>query len=92
MDKLYIETKGGLMQINDLMAKFESCIMPEETQFQKTNINEKLTQIGRSCDQLDIYVTKEPANRRYDSKLKVDQLKYDLQHYRAAFNSMLFKK
>jgi Golgi SNAP receptor complex protein 2 len=92
MDKLYIETKGGLIQINDMLVKFESSAQPEEVQFVKTNIAEKLNQISKSCDQLDIYVTKEPANRRYDSKIKVDQLKYDLQHYKAAFNSMQFKK
>jgi Golgi SNAP receptor complex protein 2 len=92
MDKLYIETKGGLMQINEMLVKFESCSQPEEAQFAKANITERLNQLDRSCDQLDIYVTKEPANRRYDSKLKVDQLKYDLKHYKAAFNSMQYKK
>ena len=92
MDKLYIETKSNLMQISDLLVKFENTILADEINNLKQILNEKLNQIGKSCDQLDIYVTKEPANRRFDSKLKVDQLKYDLQHFKAALNSIQYKK
>ena len=92
MDKLYIETKGSLMQLNDLLIKFDQSITTDDGQTFKAEINERLGHIGKNCDQLDIFVTKEPAARRFDSKLKVDQLKYDFQHYKAAFGSMQYKK
>jgi Golgi SNAP receptor complex protein 2 len=92
MDKLYIETKSFLLQLNDFLVKFDQTNEENEIQFYKQTINEKFNQIKKCCDQLDIYVQKEPATRRYDSKMKVDQLKYDFQHYKASFNSMNYKK
>ena len=92
MDKLYRETKTGLMEISDLLEKFENALAQEASEAIKLNIVSKLNGIHTACDQLDIYVTKEPASRKYDAKIKVDQLKYDLQHFRAAFNSIQYKK
>ncbi len=92
MDKLYRETKTNLLQISDLLGKFERSVTQEELQDSKSLINIKFNEITNSCNQLDIYVTKEPATRRFDSKMKVDQLKYDFQHYRTAFNTIQFKK
>ena len=92
MEKLYRETKTSLLLINELLSKFEKSLTHDEIQTSKSQINEKFNEIITSCNQLDIYVTKEPASRRYDSKLKVDQLKYDFQHYRTAFNSIQYKK
>ena len=92
MDKLYRETKTNLLQISDLLGKFERSVTQDELQESKSLINEKFNLITNSCNQLDIYVTKEPASRRYDTKMKVDQLKYDFQHYRTAFNTIQYKK
>ena len=92
MDKLYIETKSNLLQINDLLGQFESTHHKDDSEPVKSKINEKFKQINNFCDQLDIYVAKEPASRRYDAKLKVDQLKYDFQHYKTAFNNIQYKK
>lgn len=93
MDKLYAETKTSLVQINDLLIKFDTA-PPQEPAEQalKFQITEKLDHIGKCCEQLEFYVNKEPASRRFDVKLKVDQLKYDFNHYKAAFGSIQFKK
>jgi golgi SNAP receptor complex member 2 len=92
MDKLYRETKTNLLQVSDLLGKFERSVTQDELQASKSLINEKFNEITNSCNQLDIHVTKEPASRRYDTKMKVDQLKYDFQHYRTAFNTIQYKK
>lgn len=34
----------------------------------------------RNCEILDSYVFKVPVNQRQNTKLKVDQLKYDVKH------------
>ena len=92
MDKLYRETKTSLLQISDLLGKFEGSTTQDELLASKSLVNEKFNEVTNNCNQLDVYVTKEPASRRYDSKMKVDQLKYDFQHYRTAFNSIQYKK
>ena len=92
MDKLYRETKTNLLQVSDLLGKFERSVTQDELQASKSLINEKFNEITNNCNQLDIYVTKEPASRRYDTKMKVDQLKYDFQHYKSAFNTIQYKK
>ena len=92
MDKLYRETKSKLIEISDLLGKYESLAGNESESLNKEKITFKFNEITAACDQLDIYVTKEPAFRKYDAKMKVDQLKYDFQHLKAAFNTIQYKK
>lgn len=92
MEKLYRESKASILQFGELLQILEKSVLPDEVNASKQNIQSKLNEISNGLDQLDIYVSKEPANRRYDSKMKVDQLKYDLQHLRAAFNTIQYKK
>ena len=92
MDNLCIEAKGNLLQFNELLYKFEVSSKLEELNDLKEKLKQKSFQITSALDQLDIYVTKEPPSRKYDSKIRVDQLKYDFQHYRAAFNNIQYKK
>ena len=95
MDKLYRETKTKLLEINDLLGKFESSSfnkINESDVALKERITNKFNEITSACDQLDIYVTKEPPIRKYDAKMRVDQLKYDFQHYKDALNTIQYKK
>lgn len=94
MEKLYRETKTKLIEINELLGKFESRAynLNESESSVKERITNKCNEITTSCDQLDIYVTREPSSRKYDAKMKVDQLKYDFQHYKSAFNTIQYKK
>jgi Golgi SNAP receptor complex protein 2 len=92
MDKLYRETKSKLLEISDLLGKYETSARNESEALNKEKITSKFNEITAACDQLDIYVTKEPALRKYDAKMKVDQLKYDFQHLKAAFNTIQYKK
>jgi Golgi SNAP receptor complex protein 2 len=93
MEKLYIETKRCLLSINEQLGKFESTFKNDEAEsLIKKKIDDLFKEIQANLNQLDIYVTKEPATRKYDSKLKVDQIKYDSQHYKTAYNSMQYKK
>merc|ERR1739836_275185 len=58
----------------------------------KQKIDNLFNEISTNFNQLDIYVTKEPAIRKYDSKMKVDQIKYDFQHYKTAYNQIQHKR
>lgn len=92
MEKLYRETKAKLLEIDDLLSRFESTSSNESDSLIREKITNKFNEITSACDQLDIYVTKEPPVRKYDAKMKVDQLKYDFQHYKAAFSTIQYKK
>ena len=92
MEKLYRETKTNLMQINDLLGKLDRAFDYGEIDAIKSEISSKLVATTNSFDQLDLYVVKEPATKRYDAKMRVDQLKYDLTHFKAAFNTIVNKK
>lgn len=92
MDKLYRETKANIFQLNDFLSIFENSVTLEDINRNKQNILNSFNQIASACDELDIYVAKEPATRRYETKLRIDQLKYDYQHIKAAFNSIQYKK
>jgi Golgi SNAP receptor complex protein 2 len=93
MEKLYIETKKSLLRVNELLGQFENVYKDDSAESAiKNKIDDLFREIKTSFDQLDIYVTKEPAIRKYDSKLKVDQVKYDFQHYNTAYNSIKYRK
>lgn len=92
MDKLYRETKANVMQFGDMLTKLEQSILVDDISENKQKLNSKLNEITSACDQLDIYVAREPATRRYDAKMKVDQIKYDIQHLKAALNTIVYRK
>ncbi len=92
MEKLYPETKRCLLSVNEQLGKFESVLSSDDQDFIQTKIDDLFREIQENLNQLDIYVTKEPATRKYDSKLKVDQVKYDFQHYRTAYKSIQYRK
>lgn len=93
MERLYIDTKSRLHKVNELLTKYENTINNESSEnVIKSQIDEVLNSINSNFSQLDIYVTKEPPIRKYDSKMKVDQIKYDFQHYKTAFNSIQYRK
>lgn len=45
-----------------------------------------------NCERLDILVNKEPASKRHHSKIRVDQLKYDIQQIQSSLNGVLVKQ
>ncbi|VDK62981.1 unnamed protein product [Onchocerca ochengi] len=77
MESLYHETNSLLQQTHFDLGTLES--MRNESDAQKIiqNIYQRLKQIDGNCERLDIFVSKEPPNRRRTIKYKVDQLKFD---------------
>ena len=45
-----------------------------------------------NCERLDILVNKEPASKRHHAKIRVDQLKYDIQQLQSSLNGILVKQ
>eukprot|EP00112_Aurelia_sp_Birch-Aquarium-sp1_P008160 Seg1896.3 transcript_id=Seg1896.3/GoldUCD/mRNA.D3Y31 product="Golgi SNAP receptor complex member 2" protein_id=Seg1896.3/GoldUCD/D3Y31 len=56
------------------------------------DIESTIQEIFANSEKLDSKLIKEPAHRRQNSKLKIDQIKYDARHFDAAFKTYLRKK
>lgn len=92
MDSLYLETNNQLNQIQHSLAELERAPTLEEANQVQQKIETQLNAILGNCDRLDIMVSKEPPARRRNAKYRVDQLKYDYQHLRAALQQLLTKR
>jgi Golgi SNAP receptor complex protein 2 len=81
MDALLTQSSIIIHEIqNDLLA-YENA-QNRETDLACANIlNDKFQRLLEMCDRLDILVNKEPAQRRAQSRQRVNELKYDIKHY-----------
>ena len=81
MDALINQTSTILREIQNDLVSYENA-QDRETDFACTNlINNKFQRLLEICDRLDILVNKEPAQRRAQSRLRVNEIKYDIKHY-----------
>jgi Golgi SNAP receptor complex protein 2 len=64
----------------------------DEAHIVENEIQARIDHITSNCERLDILVNKEPPTRRQNSKLRVDQLKYDCQHLQAALRNMQHRR
>jgi Golgi SNAP receptor complex protein 2 len=92
MELLYNRTKGSFGKIHEDLGKFERTTTQDEVKQITIELNKQFDEILSNIDKLDIYVSKEPINRRADTKFKVDQLKYDFRHLQAAYKSLQYKR
>jgi len=92
MEALFLESHGVLEQINSLFVQLERHVgHPDETQIEET-IQQKIEELNRAFDRLDILVLKEPPTKRQTSRLKLNQLKYDSGHLSASLRSFQKKR
>lgn len=94
MESLYHETNRCLesaqrcfMRLEEEGLNSSSCSSPEEISRIETEISARINQMLSNCDRLDILVNKEPAIRRQNAKLRVEQLKSDVRHLSSSHRS-----
>ncbi|CAF1052490.1 unnamed protein product [Rotaria magnacalcarata] len=92
MDSLFPQTSVVIREIqNDLLA-FENSQDRETDTNCSNHINNQFQRLSEMCDRLDILVNKEPVQRRAQSRQRLNEIKYDIRHYQAAFSSITSKK
>lgn len=89
MEELYHRTKHEIEEVNRCFQKFDS---GRDEQGIDEQVDQAIEKIITNCDRLDILVHKEPATRRHVAKLRVDQLKYDARHLKAAQTNLRRKR
>ncbi|XP_023338458.1 Golgi SNAP receptor complex member 2-like isoform X2 [Eurytemora carolleeae] len=89
MESLYHETNGILEQTQGYFVRLEQAVGEEEFHRLQTEISRRLDYMWSNCERLDMLAGKEPIARRQNAKIRVDQLKYDIQHINAAMQSQI---
>ncbi|XP_046393461.1 Golgi SNAP receptor complex member 2 [Ischnura elegans] len=83
MEQLYHTTNRLSMETQQCFEKLEKT-SGTQTEELLVEIQLKISEIDRNCEKLDTWPYKLPLTRRQATKLKVDNLKYDNQHMKAA--------
>lgn len=92
MESLYHKTKQLINQLHDKLKNLEIAATEDEIRNVSNQMTTGINEIITNFDKLDIFVNKEPATRRADAKLRVDELKYDLKHIQTAFRTIQYRK
>ena len=78
-----------LSQTSVLIRELQNDLLSYENSQDRTNdaacsdvVANKIQRLLEICDRLDIFVNKEPAQRRAQSRQRVNEIKYDIRHYK----------
>ncbi|XP_078702292.1 Golgi SNAP receptor complex member 2-like [Branchiostoma floridae x Branchiostoma belcheri] len=91
MEALYHQTNKMLHEVQNGMGRLEMAGQ-DEVHLVENDLQRRTEQIFSHLERLDILVSKEPVNRRQNAKLRVDQLRYDVQHLKAALRNFQHKR
>uniref|UniRef100_A0A8D8YDT4 Golgi SNAP receptor complex member 2 n=1 Tax=Cacopsylla melanoneura TaxID=428564 RepID=A0A8D8YDT4_9HEMI len=91
MEALYHQTNRMVLETQEYFHNLDRIVGDDSEQINK-EIQDRLNSISKNCEKLSIMLFKEPLAKRHNTKLKLDQLKYDLQHLQAGFRSYQFAK
>ncbi|XP_066554740.1 Golgi SNAP receptor complex member 2 [Amia ocellicauda] len=86
METLYHQTNKQIQEVQSKMRNLET----SERQYVhlvENDLQAQIDQIFSQLERLEILAGKEPPNRRQNAKLRVDQLKYDVQHLQTALRN-----
>ncbi|XP_023646404.1 Golgi SNAP receptor complex member 2 [Paramormyrops kingsleyae] len=86
METLYHETNKQIQDVQSRMGRLETTDR-EYIGLLEEELQAKINQIFRHLERLEILASKEPPNRRQNAKLRVDQLKYDIQHLQSGLRN-----
>lgn len=87
LERLCSDSEGFLRDIEYRLSQYEQ--VGEDFLLNiEADTNEVMRRLSGNLERMDILVDKEPFPRRQNSKLRVDQIKYDLQHLQSAFRGL----
>ncbi|XP_048870745.1 Golgi SNAP receptor complex member 2 [Brienomyrus brachyistius] len=91
METLYHETNKQIQDVQSRMGRLETTDR-EYIALLEEELQAKINQIFRHLERLEILASKEPPNRRQNAKLRVDQLKYDIQHLQSGLRNFQHRR
>ncbi|XP_014468546.1 PREDICTED: probable Golgi SNAP receptor complex member 2 isoform X1 [Dinoponera quadriceps] len=87
MESLYHQTNKLVQETQHLFSNLERKSSDTDLQEIKAAIESKINLINSNCERLDVLCLKGPVSQRQNTRMRVDQLKYDSRHLSAALNS-----
>nr|XP_024781841.2 Golgi SNAP receptor complex member 2 isoform X11 [Pan paniscus] len=90
MEPLYQQTHKQVHEIQSCMGRLETA--DKQSVHIENEIQASIDQIFSRLERLEILSSKEPPNKRQNAKLRVDQLKYDVQHLQTALRNFQHRR
>ncbi|XP_069733257.1 Golgi SNAP receptor complex member 2 isoform X2 [Phaenicophaeus curvirostris] len=91
MEALYQQTNKQVHEVQSYMGRLETSDK-ESVHLVENEIQARIDNIFSNLERLEILSSKEPPNKRQNAKLRVDQLKYDVQHLQTALRNFQHRR
>ncbi|XP_033926095.1 Golgi SNAP receptor complex member 2 [Melopsittacus undulatus] len=91
MEGLYQHTHKQVHEVQSYMGRLETSDK-ESVHLVENEIQARIDNIFSNLERLEILSSKEPPNKRQNAKLRVDQLKYDVQHLQTALRNFQHRR
>ncbi|XP_010872864.1 Golgi SNAP receptor complex member 2 [Esox lucius] len=91
METLYHQTNKQIQEVQSYMGRLENTDR-QSVHLLENELQARIDQIFSHLERLEILASKEPPNRRPNAKLRVDQLKYDVQHLQTALRNFQHRR
>ncbi|KAM7137489.1 Golgi SNAP receptor complex member 2 isoform 1-T1 [Macrochelys suwanniensis] len=91
MEALYHQTNKQVHEVQSYMGHLETSDK-QSVHLVENEIQARIDRIFSNLERLEILSSKEPANKRQNAKLRVDQLKYDVQHLQSALRNFQHRR
>ncbi|XP_062451820.1 Golgi SNAP receptor complex member 2 isoform X2 [Rhea pennata] len=91
MEGLYHQTNKQVHEVQSHMGRLETSDK-QSVHLVENEIQARLDNIFSNLERLEILSSKEPPNKRQNAKLRVDQLKYDVQHLQTALRNFQHRR
>ncbi|XP_054080487.1 Golgi SNAP receptor complex member 2 isoform X2 [Rissa tridactyla] len=91
MEGLYHQTNKQVHEVQSYMGRLETSDK-DSVHLVENEIQARIDNIFSNLERLEILSSKEPPNKRQNAKLRVDQLKYDVQHLQTALRNFQHRR
>ncbi|XP_075032995.1 Golgi SNAP receptor complex member 2 isoform X3 [Mixophyes fleayi] len=91
MEALYHQSNKNVHEVQSHMGRLETCDR-QSVHLIENEIQARIDQIFSNLERLEILSSKEPPSKRQNAKLRVDQLKYDVQHLQTALRNFQHRR
>ncbi|KAL7860724.1 hypothetical protein AOLI_G00170730 [Acnodon oligacanthus] len=91
METLYHQTNKQIHEVQSQMGRLETTDR-QSVHLLENELQARIEQIFTHLERLEILASKEPPSRRQNAKLRVDQLKYDVQHLQTALRNFQHRR
>ncbi|XP_028559089.2 Golgi SNAP receptor complex member 2 isoform X2 [Podarcis muralis] len=91
MEALYHQTNKQVHEVQSYMGRLETSDK-QSVHLVENEIQARIDRIFSNLERLEIFCNKEPPSKRQNAKLRVDQLKYDIQHLQSALRNFQHRR